>query len=241
MTLTRREALGALAIAGVALGAPRRGGTAEPPASPPSAPPFELPPLPYAADALEPQIDAETMRIHHDKHHAAYVAGLNAAVAATPELAGRPLESLLAALDTVPEPVRPAVRNHGGGHFNHSLFWTSLDPRGGVAPTGELAAALSAAFGSFASFTEAFQKAGAGVFGSGWAWLVADARGRLELTTTPNQDTPLATGRTPLLGIDVWEHAYYLRYQNRRAEYLAAIARVVHWPVVEERWRRSRG
>jgi Fe-Mn family superoxide dismutase len=233
MTLTRREAIGALA-AGAALGAAPRLFATEP-----LPPQFTLPPLPYAPDALEPHLDAETMKLHHDKHHAAYVAKLNEAVAAAPALAGKSLEALLADLGAVPEAVRGAVRNHGGGHFNHSLFWTTMKPGGGGAPGGELAPAIAAAFGSFESFAEAFQKAALGVFGSGWAWLVRAADGRLAIETTPNQDSPLSAGRTPLVGVDVWEHAYYLKYQNRRADYLEAWMNVVDWGAVGERLRRA--
>jgi Fe-Mn family superoxide dismutase len=178
------------------------------------------------------------MKLHHGKHHATYVTKLNEAVAATPGLAGKSLETLLADLAAVPESVRTAVRNHGGGHYNHTLFWTSMTP-GGRAAEGAIAAALGTAFGSLAGFSEAFRRAAAGLFGSGWAWLVRGADGRLAVETTPNQDTPLGAGRTPLLGVDVWEHAYYLRYQNRRAEYLEAWMALVDWREVGERLRRA--
>jgi Fe-Mn family superoxide dismutase len=222
-----------MAMPGVAASAP----SADTPASGPQR--FELPPLPYAYDALEPWLDAETMRIHHDKHHAAYVAKLNDAVAAAPELAGRTVEQLVGALDRVPEAVRTAVRNHGGGHANHSLFWTSMKPGGPGKPTGELAAALAAAFGSHESFVERFAQAATSVFGSGWAWLTAEA-GRLAIETTPNQDTPWSAGRQPLLGLDVWEHAYYLKFQNRRADYVQAFWNVVDWGAVDARLRAAR-
>jgi Fe-Mn family superoxide dismutase len=232
MRVDRRELLGSLAVAAAgAWLAPRRAGAELPPAS---AAPFTLPPLPWPADALEPHLDAETMTIHHGKHHAAYVAKLNEAVAAAPALAGWPVERLLAELDRVPESVRTAVRNHGGGHHNHTLFWTSLKP-GGAAPGAALRRALDAEFGSLDALVEKMAAAGLAVFGSGWAWLVAGADGRLAVTSTANQDSPLSSGATPLLGVDVWEHAYYLRYQNRRAEYLKAWARVVDWAAVEAR------
>ncbi len=195
--------------------------------------PFELPPLPYAVDALEPVIDAETMRLHHGKHHAGYVANLNAALAKAPELAGRPLEWLLAHLDAVPEAVRTAVRNHGGGHSNHTFFWQCLTPGGAPVPA-PLAEALTASFGSVETFKEAFTRAAMGVFGSGWAWLVRDG-GRLLVTSTANQDSPLMQGQVPLLGVDVWEHAYYLKYQHRRADYLSNLFKVINWPFVASR------
>lgn len=210
-------------------------------ASPASGGPFQLPPLPYPVDALEPHIDARTMEIHHTKHHAAYVAGLNKAAEAEGSLRGRNVEELLAHLDQVPETVRTAVRNHGGGHFNHSLFWTVMSPRGGGEPPGELAAALQRDFGSYGGFRDELTKAALGQFGSGWAWLVFTREKRLRVEATPNQDTPLSAGRTPLLGIDVWEHAYYLKYQNRRADYVAAWFNLIHWPAVLDRYRTARG
>ena len=241
MSLNRREAIGALAAAAAGVLVPTRGASAaEPAAAPAPARTFELPPLPYAADALEPHLDAETMRLHHDKHHATYLAKLNEAVAAAPELAGRSVEELVAHLDRVPEAVRTAVRNHGGGHLNHTLFWTAMKPGGGGAPAGELAAAIGAAFGSSASFVERFTAAATGLFGSGWAWLAAAGDGRLAIETTPNQDSPLSAERTPLLGLDVWEHAYYLKYQNRRADYVKAWWNVVDWTEVERRLARAR-
>ncbi|HLF56240.1 MAG TPA: superoxide dismutase [Thermoanaerobaculia bacterium] len=236
--ITRREALTALAVgaAGVAL-APGRGRAQEDAAKPQ---PFELPPLPYPYEALEPHLDAETMRIHHDKHHATYVEKLNAAVASAPALAGKPVEALLADLGAVPEAVRTAVRNHGGGHANHTLFWTAMKPGGGGRPDGALAAAIDGAFGSFESFVERFSAAAGGVFGSGWAWLVA-ADGKLALETSANQDSPLSQGHRPLLGLDVWEHAYYLKYQNRRADYVKAWWNVVDWGAVSTRLAAARG
>ena len=173
---------------------------------------FELPPLPYAEDALEPHIDAKTMSIHHDKHHAGYTNNLNNALAGNPELAAKGISELLADLDSVPEAIRTAVRNNGGGYANHALFWSTMGPNAGGQPTGELAAAIDSAFGSFDAFKEAFAKAGATRFGSGWAWLYVDSNGDLALCSMPNQDTPLMEGNTPILGLDVWEHAYYLTY-----------------------------
>jgi Fe-Mn family superoxide dismutase len=193
--------------------------------------PFTLPPLPYAYDALEPHIDARTMEIHHDKHHAAYVANLNKAVADWPEipdLSKKSVGVLLQNLNSVPEKIRTAVRNNGGGHFNHSLFWQMMKPAGGGEPSGELDKAIDSGFGSFATFKDNFTRAALGQFGSGWAWLVLDGR-QLKIESTPNQDTPLSSGRTPLLGLDVWEHAYYLKYQNKRADYIAAWWNIVNW------------
>ncbi|MCC7491589.1 MAG: superoxide dismutase [Fimbriimonadaceae bacterium] len=196
---------------------------------------FVLPPLPYAFGALEPQIDARTMEIHHDKHHAAYVAGLNKGLEAAPELAGKSLEELLRGLADLPEAVRTVVRNHGGGHHNHTLFWQSLAPASGAAPSGALAAAMDARWGSFAAFQTAFTAAAMTRFGSGWAWLVRKPNGQLDVYNLPNQDSPLTTGDTPLVGLDVWEHAYYLLYQNRRADYVAAWWKIVNWPYVASR------
>ncbi|HEX2162999.1 MAG TPA: superoxide dismutase [Thermoanaerobaculia bacterium] len=200
----------------------------------------EVPPLPYAFDALEPHIDAQTMQIHHDKHHAAYVAKLNEAVAGS-EWEDRPVEDLLRRIDQVPEKIRGAVRNHGGGHANHSLFWEVMGPNGGGRPGGDLARAIDDAFGSLDSLQEKLTAAAAGQFGSGWGWLVVGGDGRLEVVARPNQDSPLMDGLTPILGVDVWEHAYYLKYQNRRPDYLKAWWNVVAWPAVEERLRRARG
>jgi Fe-Mn family superoxide dismutase len=199
--------------------------------------PFTLPNLPYAFDALEPYIDKATMEIHHGKHHAAYVANVNKALESAPELASKSLEELLAAnLALVPEPIRTAVRNNGGGHVNHSLFWQIMAPNAGGAPTGKLAEAINATFGSFDNLKEKLNAAGMGRFGSGWAWLVKDRAGKLDIYSTANQDSPLMEGKVPVLGIDVWEHAYYLKYQNRRAEYLAAWWNVVNWKEVEKRF-----
>ena len=194
---------------------------------------YELPQLPYAYDALEPHFDKETMNIHHTKHHNTYVTNLNAALENYPELAAKSVEDLVAGLNEVPEAIRTAVRNNGGGHANHSFFWTLLSPNGGGAPVGELAAAIEAKFGSFEAFKEAFANAGKSRFGSGWAWLVVN-NGELEITSSANQDSPLSEGKTPVLGLDVWEHAYYLKYQNRRPDYISAFWNVVDWNVAEK-------
>lgn len=196
---------------------------------------FELKPLPYAYDALEPTIDAQTMTIHHDKHHAAYVTNLNAALEKHPELSGKSLEALLSDLNAVPEDIRTAVKNHGGGTWNHDLFWVVMAPKAGGEPTGELAQVLEAAFGSFANFKAEFEKAAMGRFGSGWAWLVKKG-GELKIVSTANQDNPMSEGWTPLLTLDVWEHAYYLKYQNRRAEYVSNFWNVVNWAEVARRY-----
>jgi superoxide dismutase, Fe-Mn family len=195
---------------------------------------YELPKLPYAYDALEPFIDTTTMQIHHDKHHAAYVTNLNAAIEKHPELATTPLEELLADLGKAPEDIRTAVRNHGGGAWNHTLFWESMGPKAGGAPAGELAKVIEFHFNSFENFKAEFEKAAMGRFGSGWAWLVKRGSG-LAIVTTPNQDNPLSERMTPVLGLDVWEHAYYLKYQNRRAEYVSAWWNVVNWEAVAKR------
>jgi Fe-Mn family superoxide dismutase len=200
----------------------------------------ELPPLPYSFDALEPHIDAKTMEIHHDKHHATYVSKLNDALKDQPGLQNKKVEELLRDIDSVPENIRGAVRNHGGGHANHSLFWEIMGPSGGGEPSGDLAGAIDQAFGSFASFKEKLTNAAASQFGSGWGWLVASG-GKLDVIAKPNQDSPLMEGKTPLLGVDVWEHAYYLKYQNRRPDYLAAWWNTIHWRAVEERFHRARG
>jgi len=196
---------------------------------------FSLPQLPYEYDALEPHIDKETMNIHHTKHHNTYVTNLNAALEGQEDLAGKSLEELLANIESVPEKIRTAVRNNGGGHANHSLFWELLSPNGGGEPTGELAEAIAAKFGSFESFKEEFAKAATTRFGSGWAWLTVKD-GELELSSTANQDSPLMEGKTPILGLDVWEHAYYLNYQNRRPEYIASFWNVVNWDEVSKRY-----
>ncbi|MEK4200136.1 superoxide dismutase [Cytobacillus sp. FSL K6-0265] len=199
----------------------------------------ELPALPYANDALEPHIDAQTMEIHHDRHHATYVNNLNAALEGHDELASKSIEELIANLDAVPEDIRTAVRNNGGGHANHSLFWTLLSPNGGGAPTGDVAAAIEEAFGSYDAFKDQFAKAAAGRFGSGWAWLVSE-NGQLSITSTPNQDSPVMEGKTPILGLDVWEHAYYLRYQNKRPDYVQAFFNVVNWDEVNKLFAASK-
>ena len=193
---------------------------------------FELPPLPYPASALEPHIDARTMTLHHGKHHTAYTDKLNVAIDGT-DLVGMRIEEILGMLDEVPEDIRTAVRNNGGGYANHSLFWTIMSPAGGGEPSGALADAINSAFGNFADFRKTFSAAAAGVFGSGWAWLVAEG-GSVSVTSTANQDTPLMRGKTPILGIDVWEHAYYLHYQNRRADYISAFFNVINWAKVCE-------
>jgi Fe-Mn family superoxide dismutase len=195
--------------------------------------PFTLPPLPYAPDALEPSIDKATMEIHHGKHHQAYITNVNKALEAHPDLQNKTVEELLANnLSAVPEAIKTAVRNNGGGHANHSLFWTLLSPKGGGAPTGEISDVITATFGSFDTFKEKFTAAATTRFGSGWAWLLKDASGKFEITSLPNQDSPIMEGKTPLLGLDVWEHAYYLKYQNRRPEYIAAFWNVVNWETV---------
>lgn len=196
----------------------------------------ELPALPYPHNALEPHIDTRTMEIHHGKHHQGYVNNLNAALEGHPSLQGKSVEDLLKDLNAIPESIRGAVRNNGGGHANHSLFWPCMSPNGGGQPGGDLAAAINAAFGSFAEFKDKFSKAGATRFGSGWAWLVVNSQGGLEVTSTPNQDNPLSDGLTPILGLDVWEHAYYLNYQNRRADYIAAWWNVVNWDQVAKNY-----
>ncbi|PFK04785.1 superoxide dismutase [Bacillus cereus] len=199
----------------------------------------ELPNLPYAYDALEPHFDKETMNIHHTKHHNTYITNLNAALEGHAELADKSVEELVANLNEVPEAIRTAVRNNGGGHANHTFFWTILSPNGGGQPVGELATAIEAKFGSFDAFKEEFAKAGATRFGSGWAWLVVN-NGELEVTSTPNQDSPLTEGKTPVIGLDVWEHAYYLNYQNRRPDYIGAFWNVVDWNVAEKLYQEAK-
>lgn len=199
----------------------------------------ELPNLPYAYDALEPHFDKETMNIHHTKHHNTYITNLNAALEGHAELADKSVEELVANLNEVPEAIRTAVRNNGGGHANHTFFWTILSPNGGGQPVGELATAIEAKFGSFDAFKEEFAKAGATRFGSGWAWLVVN-NGELEVTSTPNQDSPLTEGKTPVIGLDVWEHAYYLNYQNRRPDYIGAFWNVVDWNSAEKRYQEAK-
>ena len=199
----------------------------------------ELPNLPYAYDALEPHFDKETMNIHHTKHHNTYITNLNAALEGHAELADKSVEELVANLNELPEAIRTAVRNNGGGHANHTFFWTILSPNGGGQPVGELATAIEAKFGSFDAFKEEFAKAGATRFGSGWAWLVVN-NGELEVTSTPNQDSPLTEGKTPVIGLDVWEHAYYLNYQNRRPDYIGAFWNVVDWNAAEKRYQEAK-
>jgi superoxide dismutase, Fe-Mn family len=193
---------------------------------------YELPPLTYPFNALEPHIDAKTMEIHHDKHHQAYITNANNALKDYPELAAKPVEELLKDLNAVPEAIRGPVRNNAGGHANHSFFWKIIGPNAGGAPTGKLADAINATFGGFDQFKEKLQAAGAGRFGSGWAWLVVGKDGKLAITSTANQDNPISEGLKPILGVDVWEHAYYLLYQNRRPDYLKAFWNVVNWPEV---------
>ena len=206
----------------------------------------ELPALPYALDALEPHIDAKTMEIHHGKHHAAYIANLNKAIDGNAALEAKTIDELISDLGSVPENIRGAVRNNGGGHANHSLFWSILSPNAGGAPSGDLAAAINSTFGSFDAFKDAFKNAALTRFGSGWAWLVVKADGSVALTSTPNQDTPVmgeaagCDGSTPILGLDVWEHAYYLNYQNRRPDYVDAFWNVVNWGAVAERFAAAR-
>jgi Fe-Mn family superoxide dismutase len=200
---------------------------------------YELPNLPYAHDALEPHIDARTMEIHHGKHHQAYINKVNTAIESS-DLEGKSIEYLVADLDAIPEDIRGAVRNNGGGHANHSLFWTIMGPAAGGAPQGDLAAAIDAACGSFEAFQEAFAAAAATRFGSGWAWLSVDGD-QLVVESTPNQDSPLMEGRTPILGLDVWEHAYYLNYQNRRPDYVSAFWNVVNWDEVAKQYAAAQG
>jgi len=198
--------------------------------------PFELAALPYDYSALEPYIDTQTMQIHHDKHHAAYVTNLNKALESAPELAGRSINEIVANLSAVPEKIRQAVINNGGGHYNHTLFWEIMGPNAGGEPKGDLAKAIDAACGNYEGLREKMNNAGMTRFGSGWAWLVADKTGQLQVLSTANQDSPLSNGQQPLVGIDVWEHAYYLKYQNRRADYLGAWWNVVNWDAVAARY-----
>ena len=202
--------------------------------------PFTLPDLPYPFNALEPHIDAKTMEIHHDKHHGTYVAKLNAALEKAPSFQGRPIEEILKSLDSIPADVRGAVRNHGGGHLNHSLFWKLLSPKGGGKPKGALANAIDKSFGSFDAFKEQFVNTATNLFGSGWAWLASDGAGKLSVLGLPNQDSPVSQGLKPLLGLDVWEHAYYLKYQNRRPDYITAFWNIVSWEQVAENLEASR-
>ncbi|MGC5325833.1 superoxide dismutase [Brevibacillus sp. SYSU BS000544] len=199
----------------------------------------QLPPLSYAFDALEPHIDAQTMEIHHDRHHATYVNNLNAALESHADLQSKSIEELISNIDALPEGIRTAVRNNGGGHANHTLFWEILAPNAGGAPTGALADAINAAFGSFDNFKAEFAKAATTRFGSGWAWLIVDG-GKVAITSTPNQDSPLMEGKTPILGLDVWEHAYYLKYQNKRPDYIGAFWNVVNWDAVSQKFEAAR-
>jgi superoxide dismutase, Fe-Mn family len=200
---------------------------------------YQLPALPYEANALEPHFDEQTMNIHHDRHHATYVNNLNAALEGLEDLSSKSVEELIANLDAVPENIRTAVRNNGGGHANHSLFWTILAPNAGGAPTGEIAEGINQAFGSYDQFKEEFTKAATGRFGSGWAWLVVD-NGQLAITSTPNQDSPLMEGKKPVLGLDVWEHAYYLKYQNKRPDYIGAFFNLINWDEVNKLYSQAK-
>ena len=201
---------------------------------------FTLPPLPYAYDALNPYIDTQTMKLHHDKHYGGYVKNLNAALAKHPELKGKSVEELLRNLDKIPEDIRTTVRNNGGGHANHTMFWAIMSPNGGGNPTGAIAAAINSTFGNFKTFQQRFNEPGSKHFGSGWAWLVLTENGKLEVTSTPNQDSPLLEGNSPIMGNDLWEHAYYLKYQNRRGDYLRAWWNLVNWDEVNRRFEQSK-
>jgi len=239
--MTRRQAIKTGALASAALAALPSAiaqTNSQMPASATASGPFTVPPLPYAYAALEPFIDARTMEIHHDKHHAAYVANLNKAVAEYPDVAKMSVEDMLKNLNAIPEKIRTAVRNNGGGHFNHSLFWQMLKMDGGE-PKGTLAKAINSVFGNFPTFKEEFSKAAIGQFGSGWAWLVIDRNKQLSIEPTANQDSTISQGKQPLLGVDVWEHAYYLKYQNRRPEYVAAFFHVINWDFVAERYEKA--
>jgi Fe-Mn family superoxide dismutase len=202
---------------------------------------FTLPPLPYDYSALEPHIDAQTMQIHHTKHHQTYITNLNNALKDHPDLHGKTLEQLITNLDAIPEAIRTVVRNNGGGHYNHSLFWQIMGPGGGGAPTGPVGDAITAELGGFAAFKEAFTKAGLTRFGSGWAWLSVGKDSKLAVSSSPNQDSPLMDGATPILGNDVWEHAYYLKYQNRRPDYMAAWFETINWAEVNRRYQAAKG
>lgn len=200
---------------------------------------YTLPDLPYAYDALEPYIDEETMHLHHDKHHNTYVTNLNSTIEKYPELGEKTIEELLSDMDAIPTDIKTAVRNNGGGHANHSFFWEIMAPNAGGEPTGEIKEAINEAFGDFSSFKEEFKKAAAGRFGSGWAWLVME-NGKLAITSTANQDSPLMEGKTPILGLDVWEHAYYLKYKNVRPDYIAAFWNVINWDEVNKRFEAAK-
>jgi Fe-Mn family superoxide dismutase len=240
--MTRRQAIKTTALATAACAAALPIAQAQQPtpaiAATPAAGPFTLPPLPYAFDALEPHIDARTMEIHHDKHHQAYVTNLNKAIASHAELQAKGVEELLRSLASLPEAIRAAVQNNGGGHYNHSLFWQMMKKGGGGEPSGELAGALDKKFKSFSGFKDEFTKAATTRFGSGWAWLVAGPDKQLSIESSVNQDSPISAGRNVLLGIDVWEHAYYLKYQNRRPEYIAAWFNVINWDFVSDRYQK---
>ncbi|MBW4578849.1 MAG: twin-arginine translocation signal domain-containing protein [Tildeniella nuda ZEHNDER 1965/U140] len=241
MTLNRRHFLGLLGAGTGAIATsiyvPQLAWAAEPTTKPTAQTPFTLPPLPYAYNALEPHIDERTMQFHHDKHHAAYVKALNGAIEKHPELKGKTAEDLIRNLSSVPEDVRTIVRNNGGGHINHTMYWVIMGPKAGGEPTGELATAIQKTFGSFDEFKKQFNEAGTKRFGSGWAWLVRTKEGKLQITSTANQDNPLMEGLYPIMGNDVWEHAYYLNYQNRRADYLEAWWNVVNWKAVNDRFK----
>ena len=239
--MTRRDALQKTALAAGALvvatvPAPLQvQGAAQAPAGP-----FKLPPLPYGFDALEPHIDARTMEIHHDRHHQTYVTNLNKAIAGQATWEAKGIEAIVRQIDDVPESIRTAVRNSGGGHYNHTLFWQMMKKNGGGQPKGDLAKAVDKAFGGFDKFKEEFSGAAAKVFGSGWAWLIVEGK-QLKVVSTPNQDTPVMKGHQPLLGIDVWEHAYYLKYQNKRADYVTAFFNVINWDYVADRYEKFKG
>jgi superoxide dismutase, Fe-Mn family len=235
MRLSRREALGAIAVCALgARAAAARGSAAYAAAVAAAQAPYSLPPLPYPAAALEPHIDAQTMEIHHGRHHQSYVDSLNAAMKKAPDLAQKPLDELLADLNRVPEAVRTDIRNNGGGHLNHTQFWTVMAPKAGGPPNGAIADALNSTFGSFDKFKELFNEAASSRFGSGWAWL-SDEKGKLVVHSTANQDTPSMEGKRAIMGLDVWEHAYYLKYQNRRPDYISAWWNVVNWDEVNRR------
>jgi Fe-Mn family superoxide dismutase len=239
MKMSRREAVSALALGSAGLAVvPGLSVAGQSASAAPQAAPFVLPPLPYPTAALEPHIDAQTMTIHHGKHHQAYVTNLNNALASATGVAGLSLEQMLADLTKVPENVRSAVRNNGGGHLNHGQFWTVMAPTGGGAPTGAVADAIVGSFGGFEKFKELFTQAALGRFGSGWAWLSED-KGKLVIHSTPNQDTPGMEGKRAIFGLDVWEHAYYLKYQNRRGEYVGAFWNVINWAEVNRRLAKS--
>ena len=233
--MTRRDALKKTALSTVAMAVAAWPRSLSAQAGPAPTGPFKLPPLPYAFDALEPHIDAQTMEIHHDRHHQAYVTNLNKALAGHAALSKETIEHLLQHLDDVPEAIRTAVRNQGGGHYNHSLFWQMMKKGGGGEPKAELAKAIETSFGNFADFKTKFTDAATKVFGSGWAWVTMDGAA-LKIESAPNQDSPLSAGHTPVLGLDVWEHAYYLKYQNKRPDYLKAVWNAIDWKKVNERY-----